>query len=70
MFEWIIELADNFKLLPKTLFITLDVLDIYINVFKVSKYSLQLLGISVLFSFSKHEEIYPPTVNDYLSACN
>ena len=23
-----------------------------------------------MFSFSKHEEIYPPTVNDYLSQCN
>lgn len=40
MFEWISELAENFKLLDKTLFITLDVLDIYLNVYKVSKYSL------------------------------
>lgn len=40
MIEWITELAENFKLLPKTLFITLDVLDVYMNVFRISKYSL------------------------------
>lgn len=27
------------------------------------------MGVSILFSFSKHEEIYPPSVTDYLIVC-
>ena len=63
---WLIEVHLKFKLLPETLYLTVNLIDRYSQVKQVSKIEYQLLGISAMLVASKYEEIYPPEIRDYI----
>lgn len=64
--DWLIEVHLKFKLLPETLFITVNIIDRYLEKQKVSKTRLQLVGVTALLIASKYEEIYPPELKDFV----
>lgn len=64
--DWLIEVHLKFKLLPETLYITVNVIDRFLEKQKVSKSRLQLVGVTALFIASKYEEIYPPELKDFV----
>lgn len=64
--DWILNIHMKFKLLPETLFITINLIDRFLSVHSVSKDNIQLLGVSALLIATKYEEIYPPTVKDFV----
>lgn len=64
--DWLIEVHYKFKLLPETLFITVRVIDRYLEKQLVQKSKLQLVGVTALLIASKYEEIYPPEVKDFV----
>ena len=64
--DWIIDVHAKFKLLSETLFIAVNLIDRYMSIKNIDKDSVQLLGISALFIAAKYEEIYPPTVKDFV----
>lgn len=66
LIDWLIEVHLKFKLLPETLFITVNVIDRYLEKQKVNKSRLQLVGVASLFIASKYEEIYPPELKDFI----
>ena len=64
--DWLIEVHLKFKLLPETLFITVNIIDRFLEKHKVSKARLQLVGVTALLIASKYEEIYPPDMKDFV----
>lgn len=51
-------------MVPETLYLTVNIIDRYLQTKQVRRSKLQLLGVSALFVASKYEEIYPPEIRD------
>lgn len=66
LIDWLIEVHLKFKLLPETLFITVQIIDRFLEKTRVSKSRLQLVGVTALFIAAKYEEIYPPELKDFV----
>jgi cyclin B len=64
--DWIIEVHLKFKLLPETLFITVNLIDRYLSIINIKRNNLQLVGVTAMFIASKYEEIYAPEVKDFV----
>ena len=56
----------KFKLWPETLYITINLIDRFLSLTKVEKQDVQLVGVAALMIATKYEEIYPPTVKDFI----
>ena len=56
----------NFKLVPETLYLTVNLIDRYLEKTKVLRNKLQLVGVTAMFVASKYEDIYPPVVQDFV----
>lgn len=66
LIDWLISVHAKFKLLPETLYLTVNLIDRYLSHFKVQKNQVQLVGVAALLIATKYEEIYPPTVKDFI----
>lgn len=66
LIDWLINIHGKFKLLPETLFITINLIDRYLSVVRIEKDVTQLVGVAALLIATKYEEIYPPTVKDFI----
>lgn len=66
LISWLIDVHLNFKLLPETLFITINLLDRFCNVNQVTRQNYQLVGATAMLIASKYEEIYAPMVHDFV----
>jgi len=64
--DWLVEIHLKFKLLPETLYLTVNILDRYLEKVPVSKQKLQLVGITSMLIASKYQEIYPPEIRDFV----
>lgn len=60
--DWLLEVHNRFKLMPETLYLTINILDRYLSSTDIPKKELQLVGISSMLIACKYEEIYPPQV--------
>ncbi|XP_072269905.1 G2/mitotic-specific cyclin-B1 [Pyxicephalus adspersus] len=63
--EWLVQVHIRFKLLQETMFMTVSILDRFLQVNPVPKKLLQLAGVTAMFIASKYEEIYCPTIGDF-----
>ena len=66
LIDWVLQVHGKFKLLPETLFITVNLIDRFMSLHKINKDEVQLVGVSALLIATKYEEIYPPTVKDFI----
>lgn len=64
LIDWLIEVHHKFKLQPQTLWLSINILDRYLEKVQILRSRLQLVGVSALLIASKFEEIYPPEVKD------
>jgi cyclin B len=64
--DWIIEVHLKFKLLPETLFLTISLIDRYLERVQIKRNNLQLVGVTAMLIASKYEEIYAPEVRDFV----
>ena len=64
--DWLIEVHLKFKLLPETLFLTVNLIDRYLSTTSICRTKLQLVGVTAMLIASKYEEIYPPIVSDFV----
>jgi cyclin B len=64
LIDWLIDVHCKFKLVPETLFLTIDILDRYLEKVAITKNRLQLVGVTSLFIASKFEDTLAPEVND------
>lgn len=68
--DWLVEVHMKFKLVPETLFLTVHLIDRYLEREEVLRPHLQLLGVGCLLIASKYEEIYPPQVSELVYICD
>lgn len=68
--DWLIEVHLKFKLVPETLYLTVNLIDRYLERKNVSRSKLQLVGVTSLLIASKYEDIYPPELRDLVYMCD
>jgi len=66
--DWLVEVQIQFKLVQETLYLTVDTIDRYLNVKgkTVHRSRLQLVAVAAMFLISKIEEVYAPTIADFV----
>jgi len=70
LIDWLVEVHLKFKLVPETLYLTVNLIDRYLEQRVVHRRKLQLIGVSCLLIASKYEEIYPPELRDISYICD
>ena len=68
--DWLVEVHLKFKLVPETLYLTINLIDRYLERREVHRPKLQLVGVTCLLIASKYEEIYPPELRDLVYICD
>jgi G2/mitotic-specific cyclin-B, other len=64
---WLIEVHLKFKLLPETLFLTINIIDRFTQLRpNIKRTDYQLVGVSAMLIASKYEEIYAPEIRDFI----
>ena len=66
LIDWLIEVHLKFKLLPETLFLTINFIDRYLQNNQTPRDKLQLIAVSSLLIACKYEEIYPPEISSFV----
>ena len=66
LINWLVSVHRYLKLLQETFYICVSIIDRYLQRKSISKYQIQLLGVTSLFLAAKYEEIYPPEFSKYL----
>jgi len=66
--DWLVDVQQQFKLLQETLFLSVDIIDRFLQVEGKSLHrtTLQLVGVTAMFVASKYEEIYAPEIDDFV----
>ena len=63
--DWLVEVCDEFHLLPETLFAAAAYVDRYLSHVSVPRSKLQLVGVTCLYLSAKFEEIHPPEISEF-----
>jgi len=66
--EWLVEVHQQFSLLQETLYLSVAILDRFMQVAaeKIPRKHLQLVGVSAMFIAAKYEEMYAPEIGDFV----
>lgn len=62
--DWLVEVHLKFKMVPETLYLSVQIIDRHLERNQVRRSKLQLVGVAALLVASKYEEIYPPELRD------
>ncbi|KAF2401514.1 A/B/D/E cyclin [Trichodelitschia bisporula] len=65
LIDWLLEVHTRFRLLPETLFLTVNIIDRFLSTKVVQLDRLQLVGITAMFIASKYEEVLSPHVQNF-----
>ncbi|XP_033962007.1 G2/mitotic-specific cyclin-B2-like isoform X2 [Pseudochaenichthys georgianus] len=63
--DWLVQVHSRFQLLQETLYLTVAVMDRFLQVQPVSRRKLQLVGVTAMLVACKYEEMYAPEVADF-----
>ena len=66
LIDWLVEVHLKFKLMPETLYLTVNLIDRFLERKIVARQRLQLVGVTCMLLASKYEEIYFPEVRDFV----
>ena len=66
LIDWLIEVHLKYKLLPQTMYITVNLIDRFLEKNEINRSKLQLVGITAMFISTKYEEIYPPDLKEFV----
>ncbi|KAF8503014.1 A/B/D/E cyclin [Hysterangium stoloniferum] len=66
LMDYLIGLHSTFKLMPETLYLSVNIIDRFLSMRVVSLSKLQLVGLSGLLIAAKFEEIVAPSVENFL----
>jgi len=70
LIDWLVEVHLKFRLMPETLFLTVQIIDRYLTGNRVTRKNLQLVGVTAMLIASKYEEIWAPEVRDFEFICD
>lgn len=63
--DWLVEVAEEYKLVPDTLFLSVAYIDRCLSAHVVQRAQLQLVGVTCMLIAAKYEEIYAPQVDEF-----
>eukprot|EP00088_Acartia_fossae_P059284 TRINITY_DN7018_c0_g1_i1.p1 TRINITY_DN7018_c0_g1~~TRINITY_DN7018_c0_g1_i1.p1 ORF type:complete len:383 (-),score=133.10 TRINITY_DN7018_c0_g1_i1:174-1322(-) len=68
LLDWLVDVQQQFKLLPETLYLTVSIIDRFLckEGCSIPRVKLQLVGVTAMLIASKIEEIYAPELNDFV----
>lgn len=66
LIDWLIEVQWKSKLLPETLFLTVNIIDRFLSKRAVSLVKLQLVGLAASLLASKYEEVMSPSISNFV----
>ncbi|XP_023220098.1 G2/mitotic-specific cyclin-B-like [Centruroides sculpturatus] len=66
LIDWLVQVHVRFQLLQETLYLTVAVIDRFLQECEVKRNKLQLVGVTAMFIASKYEEMYSPEVSDFV----
>nr|GMD10770.1 G2/mitotic-specific cyclin S13-7-like [Ipomoea batatas] len=69
LIDWLIEVHKKFKLMPESLYLSINIMDRFLSTKTVPIRDFQLVGISSMLIACKYEEISAPQVSDFLDVC-
>merc|ERR1712077_141424 len=66
--DWLVEVHQQFTLLEETLFLSVAILDRYMQLQaeNITRKKLQLVGVTAMFIAAKYEEMYAPEIGDFV----
>jgi len=64
--DWLVEVAEEYRLVPETLFLAVNYIDRFLAHVPVNRSKLQLVGVTCMLIASKYEEIHPPAVDEFV----
>ncbi|KAJ7958717.1 Cyclin [Quillaja saponaria] len=65
LIDWLVEVSEEYKLVPDTLYLTVNLIDRFLSQNLIEKQRLQLLGVTCMLIASKYEEICAPRVEEF-----
>ncbi|KAG8436957.1 hypothetical protein GDO86_007874 [Hymenochirus boettgeri] len=65
LIDWLVQVQMKFRLLQETMFMTVGIIDRFLQEHPVPKNQLQLVGVTAMFLAAKYEEMYPPEIGDF-----
>ncbi|XP_022772336.1 cyclin-A1-4-like isoform X2 [Durio zibethinus] len=65
LIDWLVEVTEEYRLVPETLFLTVNYIDRYLSGNSINRQQLQLLGVACMMIASKYEEICAPQVEEF-----
>ncbi|EEF45957.1 cyclin A, putative [Ricinus communis] len=65
LIDWLVEVCEEYKLVPDTLYLTVNLIDRFLSKNFIEKQRLQLLGVTCMLIASKYEEICAPRVEEF-----
>ncbi|KAM4021637.1 G2/mitotic-specific cyclin-B1-like [Anomaloglossus baeobatrachus] len=65
LIDWLVQVQMKFRLLQETMFMTVGIIDRFLQENPVPKNQLQLVGVTAMFLAAKYEEMYPPEIGDF-----
>lgn len=66
LIDWLIQVHSKFHLIQETLYLTVYILDRYLEKATVKRSELQLLGVTSMLLASKYEETFAPEIGDFV----
>ena len=66
LIDWLVEVHLKFKLMVETLYLTVNLIDRFLEKEPITRNKLQLVGVTAMFLASKYEEIYAPECRDFV----
>ncbi|KAL4447373.1 hypothetical protein ABPG77_007406 [Micractinium sp. CCAP 211/92] len=66
LIDWLVDVHLKFKLMPETLYLTVNLIDRFLEAKQVTRKHLQLVGVTAMLVASKYEEIWAPEVRDFV----
>jgi len=66
LIDWLCQVHNRFHLLQETLYLTVAIIDRYLQKKPCTKNRLQLVGVTAMLVASKYEEMYAPEVADFV----
>ncbi|XVF34439.1 hypothetical protein REPUB_Repub18cG0059200 [Reevesia pubescens] len=65
LIDWLVEVSEEYKLVPDTLYLTVNLIDRFLSHNFIEKQRLQLVGVACMLIASKYEEICAPRVEEF-----
>jgi len=64
LIDWLVEQHSGYGLRNETLFLTVNIIDRYLEKYVVTKSTIQVLGVTAMLIAAKYGDVYYPKVKD------